>query len=182
MPAMLKKIIVMLILLVPISWCGLAIYVMSQQSIEDLMLCTTQDNAIRIPKFMCNTYLLHFRGSQAEIRKMEQTMGLPLEIDDEKQLFKYLDFLIGKGYNINQVSPLTGFTALHTAVLQIKPEVVSYLLEHGADPNIPSGEQAGQGTLSHLTAIELAQRLQQNNKSSDLPVIIQLLASGPTSQ
>jgi len=177
---MLKKIIVVLIVLVPIGWCGLAVYVMSQENMEDLILCNTNDSTIRIPKFMCDAYLMHFRGSASEIRQMENMMGPPLDIDDEKQLFKYLDFLIGKGYDLNVVSKLTGFTPLHTAVLQLKPEVVSYLLAHGANPNIPSGDQAGQGNLSHLTAIQLAQYLQKTNKSPELPIIVQLLTANPS--
>ena len=113
---MVKKIILFLIVLIPLCWCGLAVYVMSQESIEDLMLSSEQENVIPIPEVMCNTYLIYFRGSESEIRQMEKGMGLLLVIDDEKKLFKYLDFLINKGYDVNQVSPLTGFTPLHTAI------------------------------------------------------------------
>lgn len=176
---MVKKIIVLLIVLIPLSWGGLAVYIMSHEGLEDLILCDSQDNIIPIPKFMCDGYLMHFRGSAAEIRRMENLMGPPLDIDDEKQLFKYLDFLISKGYDLNKVSQLTGFTPLHTAILQLKPDVVSYLLAHGANPNIASGDQAGQGTLSHLTAIQLAQHLQQINRSPELPKIVQLLSVSP---
>jgi len=172
----LKKLVIAILVIIPAVWFGLAIYVMSSESIEGLVLCATKDDKLRIPKSLCEYYLFHFRGTKNEIKELEQGEGLPFVVLDNAQQVKYLDFLLNNGFDINKVSQLTGFAPLHIAVLQSKSGIIKYLLEHGADPTTRSGNNAGQGSLSNLTPLELAQRMLQNNPGLNQASVIQELS------
>ena len=66
--------------------------------------------------------------------------------ETEPKIYEILRFLIQRGEPIDAYG-YEGFTALQSAILANEPELVSFLLEHGADPNlvITRSESAANG-------------------------------------
>ncbi len=160
---MIKKILLALVIIVPATWICLTIYVMVTDDLHGLMICSTSDEAYRIPKSVCEYYTLHFRGTKDDIAQLEKGIGISVVFGDEKKRAKFLNFLLDKGANINLVSPLHGSTPLHAAVLHNDPELVKFLLEHGADPTIRSSRHnLSFKEFDNMTPLEMLNQMEKN--------------------
>jgi hypothetical protein len=160
-----KKIVLAIVIIAPVSWVGFTIYAMTTFDIETLMTYATSDDNCRIP--YCNKpveyYTLHFRGTKEDVAKLEQGIGLSYVFSDSKKRSTFLNFLLDKGVNINKVSPLDGTTPLHAAVLQNDPELVKFLLDHGADPTIRKAKDNSSFTeFDNMTPLEMLEKMVQN--------------------
>jgi len=111
---------------------------MTQNNIEELIVCATDDKASYIPAIVCETYLLNYRGHGADLQYLKTRTGLNFltnieDVSIRNQLFK---FFIGRGMNINAVSPVDGLTPLHAAVLLNDSELARFLIKQGANPRV----------------------------------------------
>lgn len=75
-------------------------------------------------------------------------------VDSPKAGEEIIAFLLDKGAAINAIEKHTGNTALHTAVIKNRPEIVELLLERGAKTDIENKQ--------HMTAYAIA--LENNNQ------------------
>ena len=160
---MIKKILLALVIIIPATWIGLTIYVMATDDLEGLMICSTSDEAYRIPKSVCEYYTLHFRGTKDDIAQLEKGIGISFVFGDEKKRATFLNFLLDKGANINLISPLDGMTPLHAAVFDNDPELVKFLLDRGADPTIRKGKGFSSATnVDNMTPLEMLNKMEEN--------------------
>ena len=84
--------------------------------------------------------------------------------------------LLGRSVGVNEYS-FAGLTALHTAIATNDLEVVSFLLEHGADPYVRTRVSSDEA--DGLNAIEFAHFAQEALGGEDRSAIVELL-SGDT--
>ncbi len=171
---MIKKILLALVIIIPASWIGLTIYVMATDDLEGLMICSTSDTAYRIPKSVCEYYMLHLRGTKEDLAKLEQRAGLSFVFSDPQKRAKFLHFLVEKGINVNKVSPMTGYAPLHIAVASNEPELVTFLLAHGADPTIKTKNNRVPEH-DNLTALELVEGMSRSKPEIDRSKVKQIL-------
>jgi hypothetical protein len=158
-----KKTLLAIGIIVPVSWVGFTIYAMSTFNLEKLIICSTSDGAYRIPKSVCEYYTIHFRGTKEDIANLEKGIGLTFALNDTKNT-KFINFLLEKGANINLVSPLDGTTPLHAAVLLNEPELVKFLLDHGADATIRKGKSYSSfAEFDGMTPLEMLIKMEQNH-------------------
>jgi len=130
-----KKIIISL-LLIPISIIGLAIYTLETLTIEDLIICSSYDEAYYIPSSTCEYYLKNYRANEKDIKYLESGFGLGFitTIDDSEKKYRLMDFFISKGLDVNSKNKADGLTPLHSAIILNDPKLVEYLLSKKADP------------------------------------------------
>ncbi len=171
---MIKKIVLALVILLPASWIGLTIYVMVTDDLHGLMICATSETACRIPNGVVEYYILHFRGTKEDIADLEQSVGLSVVFNDPQKRAKFLHFLVEKGINVNKVSPL-GYAPLHAAAGAYNdPELVTFLLAHGADPTIKT-KKSKAPELDNLTALELVEGMSRSKPEIDRSKVKKIL-------
>ena len=170
---MLKKIFIGIAVLI-IACISLTYYFLRSSNIETLMTCSTNPHVVLVPESLCKYYTLHFRGNKQDIASLESTSGLSFIFANKLQTSYFLDFLVKKGINLNKVSPLTGNTPLSSAVVFNKPDLVKYLLAHGADPSIKTNDDS-LGAFNHHTPLEIAEMMQKNKMQPDRSEVIQIL-------
>lgn len=171
---MIKKILLALAIIIPAAWIGLTIYAMATDDLEGLMICSTSDTAYRIPKGVCEYYMLHFRGTKEDLANLEQRAGLSFIFSDPKKRAKFLHFLVEKGINVNKVSPMTGFAPLHIAAASDEPELVMFLLAHGADPTVKTRDLRAP-EFDNLTPLELVEGMSRSKPEIDRSKVKKIL-------
>lgn len=172
---MIKKTLLALAIIIPASWIGLTVYFMVNDDLEGLMVCATNEIACRIPDGVVEYYILHFRGTKEDIDELERGSGLSFVFGNRERRTKFLNFLLEKGINVNKISPIGGYTPLHGAVLDNDPEVVKFLLDHGADPTIRKKSYSSFTEFDNLTPLELAQAMSRNRPEIDRSKVKQIL-------
>lgn len=146
-------------------------YSLSQDNIENLIVCSANKEASYIPCKICEYYLINFRGSKADIDFLSKGAGLGFLVNiDNKQLrIKLFEFFLSKGMDINARSNIDGLTPLHAAILINDHELVNYLLMKGADKNITDRDKK-------LTANAFLDLLNQKRSDIDRKIVQQLLS------
>ncbi len=177
---MIKKILLALVIILPISWVGFTIYALTTFDLETLMIYSTSGDTCRIPN--CDSvveyYTLHFRGTKEDIADLEEGPGLSFVLGNSETSAKFLNFLLEKGINVNKISPIDGATPLYGAVLLNDPELVKFLLDRGADPTIRKEKGGGPAPFTefdNLTPLELAHALSRNRPEIDRSKVKQIL-------
>lgn len=150
-------------------WVYLATTTMA--NFEFLLLCSQGKDEL-VPKSLCQTYLLNFRGTPEEIATINQGAGIrwgtdAKTIDDREKLVK---FLLKKGVDINAIDRRSGLSALHAAVLENNIAVVNILLRNGANPAVKDRTYG-------KTPLEFALELQNRPNQPDRAAVIKLLNS-----
>jgi len=130
-----KKSILSFLILVPLSIMGLAIYAMSTDDIEGVVICATNDETNYIPSSVCESFLLNFRLTEEDIKYLESRSGLSFlfEIQDENMKYKLIKYFISKGVSVNKASVIDGYPPLHAAIINNDNNLVTLLLNNGAD-------------------------------------------------
>jgi len=143
---------------------------MSNSDIEELIVCSSNNESSYIPQSLCNYYLINHRGTKGDVQLLESRSGISFVfgVVDEKKRNKLFDFLVEKNIDINKVSSIDGFSPLHAAVLEKDEKLVKKLLELGADKSIIS-------TSANQTALIMAKKLQGDGQG-DYKEIIKLLS------
>ena len=157
-----KKAILSFLILIPLSIIGLAIYEMSTENIEFVVINATNEETSRIPSSVYEYYLFNFRGTEEDIQYIGNRAGLNFlfGISDQNKKYKFLKYFISKGVSINKPSAIDGFPPLHAAILLNDEELVKFLLDNGADIN-------KKDIKFKLTPNEFIDFLQQKNNTID---------------
>ena len=97
--------------------------------------------------------------------------GYGIESFDNERILATASFLIELGCDANQHN-MTGHTALHEAILYNEPDVVRFLLAHGADPAVmietPDNEPISSRRLfSGMDSIRFTEELQLSSPESE---------------
>ena len=103
-------------------------------------------------------------------------------VSNKKQMLNVVDILINRGLDVNQASTYDGreLTALHYAVWDNEPEMVLFLLEHGADATHKARFRLGEDTYKAVTPLEHARWLDEYSHSGgDWTHVIAILENEP---
>ncbi len=167
-----KKYILVLIILIPVSVAALGLFSMSRGDIEDAILCATHDESHYIPSSVCEYYLRHFRMTKEDVRYLEDRAGLAFlfGISDRSQRGNLMSSFLAHGLSINRPSAIDGYPPLHAAIINNDPELVEFLLAHGADL-----EQKDNN--NHQTAAEFVRYLDGSTAPADRHAIKELLSA-----
>lgn len=132
-----KKAILSFIIFIPLSVIALAIYAMSTDDIEGIVICATNDETSYIPSSVCEYYLYNFRLTKEDVNYIENRGGLnfPIGIHDNTKRYNLVKFFISKGVSVNKTSAIDGYPPLHAAIIHNDPRIISLLLNNGADIN-----------------------------------------------
>ncbi len=169
---MIKKTLIGIIGLMVVAYLGLAVYAITNQRIETLLICADQ-GGFKIPfsREICRGYLFTLRGSQDDIDSLHQGIGASFAVQGESSAAEreqVLQFLISKGLDVNRID-MHQLTPLHGAVLANSADEVEILLGNGANPNLKDKKFG-------LTPLELALKLDRESKfPEDRRVVIFLL-------
>jgi ankyrin repeat protein len=130
-----RKIISILLVVIVIAG-GTVFYSLSQDNIENLIVCSVDDGASYIPAQICEYYLFNLRGTPQDIAFLNEGAGLGflVGISDREKRKRLMDFFIAKGVDVNGKSNIDGLTPLHAAILSNDHELVAYLIDKGANP------------------------------------------------
>jgi hypothetical protein len=148
---------------------GLAVYVFSRESMTQLVFNADIDGYIPLVQKWTQFYLWNFRGSPEDLRELEFNGGAGLLLErmvgeppklislTERELL--IKHLMTKGLNINSKAGMNGYglTPLHSMVIGRQEPEAMLLLRLGARTDIKDDRYK-------LTALELAQHLQQTSK------------------
>ncbi|MFN3882356.1 MAG: hypothetical protein ACK4L8_13115 [Nitrincola lacisaponensis] len=148
-------------------------YAISQMSIQHLILCSSNESGTRIPSGLCNYYMLNFRANESDINDLSSGAGLDYILNLEgPNKYKIAEIFISRGLDVNGVNHFSNMdvTPLHASVLYNDVERVVFLIKQGADVNIRSEGY-------EMTALELAEKLHEDNDKEDRSEIIRILSS-----
>lgn len=146
-----------------LGYVGLSIHAVSQQGIEQLLICADR-GGMKIPfsRHFCREYLFAFRGSRQDIDVLHQGIGALFVAQGESAIperEQMLKFLIGKGLDVNRAD-MHELLPLHGAVLVNSVDEIRILLNNGANPLLKDNKFG-------LTPLELALKLQGEDKMPD---------------
>ena len=165
-----------LFIIIPLSFLILysitAAYSLSESNVEDIIICSTNDDTHYIPNKGCEFYLFNFRTSKNDIQYLESGSGLAFlfGIKDINKRYIYLDHFLSKGMSIDTQSNIDGLPPLHSAILLNDLKLVKYLIEKGV--NTMQTERNYE-----LTPLSFLQKLNENNDFIDRAPIENFLTS-----
>ncbi len=159
-------------MLIPLSIMGLAIYAMSTDDIEGIVICATNEETSYIPSSVCEYYLFNFRLTEEDIKYIESRAGLNFlfGISDPNKRYKIIKYFLAKGVSINKPSAIDGLLPLHAAILDNDEELVKFLLNNGADIH-------KKDTKFKLTPEEFIEFLQQKQSTKDRSITKKIISS-----
>ena len=163
-------------ILVPLScviaYCTIALYSLSESNIEDIIICSSNNETHYIPDGICELYLLNYRATENDIQFLETRSGLAFlfGIQNENKRYNYLEYFLSKGISIDALNSVDGLSPLHAAVVLNDLKLVEYLLDKGA-----SATQIDKNY--GLTPLELLQKLNVGNNPMDRDAIAKILSS-----
>ncbi len=164
------KRIIISFFLISINLIGAVIFSLNNYDIEEIIICSSNNDANYIPSNICKYYLFNYRGNKNDVTRLSKTSNLSFLINIEnKELREALfDYFIEKGSDINGLSNTDGLTPLHAAILVNDSKLVKYLLHKGADPAITDRD-------NQLTAIQFLQLLTSKTPETNRKEIKSLL-------
>lgn len=151
----------------------LMLYVMSQMSIQHLILCSSNESDTRIPHGLCKYYMLNYRITKNDIQQLSDGAGLDYILNGEDpKKYEIAKIFISRGLDVDGRNHFSDkdVTPLHAAVLYNDVERVIFLIKLNANINITS---RGYG----LTALELAKKLHEKEGKENRAEIIRILSS-----
>lgn len=166
-----KKVILSLVMVIPLLVVGLGLFSMSTGNIEDIVICSTNDESHYMPSSVCEYYLLHYRLTKEDIRFLEARSGLAFlfDISDKSKRDHFLKYFVSKGVSTSKPSVIDGYPPLHAAIINNDPELVEFLLAHGANPEQKDDNH-------HQTAQEFVDFLDRTKSPADRGAIKELLS------
>ncbi|MGD8569280.1 MAG: hypothetical protein PVJ39_14430 [Gammaproteobacteria bacterium] len=160
-----KKLLIGLLVVIIVAGAT-SVYSLSQDNIENLIVCSVNDEASYIPSNVCQYYLVNFRGNRDDIAFLNKGAGLGflISIENNAKRKRLLDFFIAKGMDVNSKSRIDGLTPLQAAILLNDHNLVAYLLKKGADPSIPDRDNG-------MTAREFLKLLTEKKPDVDRSLV-----------
>ncbi len=123
-----RKLIYSFVILVLLSIAGLGLFALSKINIDYLIIYSLNSETAKFPAEVTEFYTLTFRGGTKDIEYLKQNFGInPLLADPKipkEKAFKYINYFIDKGFDINTLSYASGLTILHSAIIDNDFEVV----------------------------------------------------------
>lgn len=151
---------------------GLVFYTLNDMSIEQLIMCSSNEGGIHLPGDLCEYYMFEHRMTEKDIATLQSGAGLDYILNSESpNKYHIATAFIEQGLDVNGINNYgsNDITPLHGAVLLNDVDRATFLLDQGADKTLQS---EGYG----MTALELAQHL-QGKGDEDLTAMIALLSS-----
>jgi len=156
---------------------GLMVYVMIEMKMEYLILCSENEESIRIPSSLCKYYLVNYRMNEKDINELREGAGLDyiLTVGGSGK-YELATLFLAKGLDVDGVSHYTAappndikITPLQGAALTNELQSVKFLIEQGANLQI-------RGELG-MTALEYAKKIHKaGSERQDRTEIIQILS------
>ena len=147
------------------------LFSLSNSDIEDVVVCSMNNDAHLIPSDVCEYYLQNHRVNPDDIQYLEEGAGLSflLGIPNQEKRYKLMEHFISKGVSLNKPSAIDGLPPLHAAIVSDDQRAVSLLLKRGASLT-QEDEQLG------LTPVEFTKYL-MTTKNFDREKILNVLLS-----
>ncbi|WP_394203073.1 ankyrin repeat domain-containing protein [Shewanella waksmanii] len=165
-----KKIAVLMSLIL----CSTAIatsYNLYNMSVEELIVCSDDASGYYLPPFICEFQLTNL-GGEAYAEELSKTTGLSFILagNNQQKKLALAEYFINKGVNIDGINHIDGLglTPLHAAILNQDFSSVKFLIAHGADISLRAKS-------TELNALELAEQVNQQYRSTDTKLIVQIL-------
>lgn len=167
-----KKLTIYLLLLLSVGYSSVALYSLINSDIEDVIICSTDDNTHYIPSDACEYYLLNYRADNDDIESLESGARLAFlfEIKDTDKRDAYIEHFISKGVAVNTLSHIDGLSPLHSAILLNDFGLVQLLINKGASVTIKEKSLG-------LTPLEFIHKLSEKNAQVDRQLISEFLTS-----
>lgn len=142
------------LLLAFIGLTALAVYSLNSNSIESNASCAVGDSGNYIPTSLCLRFLKHQLNQAQDTQKAQRAFHLAIGAypTHPERAILVIKAALSSGADINGFSLITGYTALHEAVLINEPELVEALISFGANPGIKDRSQ-GRTAADLLSAI-----------------------------
>lgn len=155
------------------SYAVLGYQVLRTSPVNDITICALGDQGLYLPSAACRAYLpIAARSSEAD----ETQNAFHLAVNafepgraDTLDTLEVISILLASGADIDNPSPITGYSALHAAVLFNSPSLAEFLLNEGA--SIEVSDRTNQ-----LTPLQMANELQSTRPSVDRSSLIELLS------
>lgn len=179
-----KRIIAAVVILAVVYLMLVGVFLVKQKT-TDLVKCSLQSKVFYVPSIACRAYLVDVRNKKSDIEQLKRHGGIKLifaaasqleagdkltgdhsEIDENVKIL--LRHFLRAGLDINQIGRDDGMTTLQRVTMMNQPAWVQYLVDNGADLTIRSKGH-------HLTALEIAILLQQDNPKNYRTKIIEIL-------
>lgn len=184
MHGMKKKIIAAVVIFAVVYLSLVGVFLVKQKT-TNLVKCSLYSKVFYIPSIACRAYLFDVRNKNSDIEQLKSRGGVKLIFAAASQLeagnkmegaYSAIDknvkvllrHFLHEGLDINQIGRDDGMTTLHRVTMMNQPLWVQYLLDNGADLTVRSKEH-------HLTALEIAILLQQDNPKIDRTKVIEIL-------
>ncbi len=166
------------------GYTTMAVTLVMQADTATVISFAASDRLPLLPQSIANWQVRSWKGcpvTDRDVSPLGQTLrGYGLEGFDNHRVLATASHLIDLGCDIDQRN-MTGHTALHEAILYNEPDVVRFLLAHGADPAVTiaaapraSGEMnrffAGLDSLSFTRELQAKSKHAENREE-----ILQLL-------
>lgn len=152
---------------------GLLALALTSMKISDLIICSSDDGAFRIPRAICYGYLKLFRMDPEDIRELQDGAGLSFVLGgDDPMKYELAALFLDEGLDIEGVNHygMAGsehLTPLQAAVMMNNTDDVAFLLSHGANAQLLNRDG--------LTLLELARLQQKKIPGYDYSAVIELL-------
>jgi ankyrin repeat protein len=169
-----KRILIISTFSIGFVFCSLVIASLQTMHIEYL-ISHADNNGKKTEKsdiltHVSKFYLENFRITENEAEELQASTGVAFILagfNDYK--YQIAEAFLEKGLDINGINHSSGsdLTALHSAVLLSDKDAVLFLLEHGIDISVKSGEG--------LTALDWAIKMQEVNPTENRDEIVQIL-------
>jgi len=149
-----------------------AIYSLENSRVEDVVLCSVEDNTHYIPNSFCEFYLFNFRLTKQDLGDLQSAGGIAFlfGISNQKKRYVYLDKFIDSGASVNTQSEIDGLPPLHAAILLNDQKLVEYLLSKGSDPRLLDSQL-------RLNAYDFVLLLKRKNDSINRIEVIRMLST-----
>lgn len=116
---------------------ALALYSMTQMTIQHLISCSSGDSQTLIPAQVCNLYMNNFRVTDSDLSSLSNSTGLEYILNGQNSIkYEIAELFIAKGLNVDGVNHYSEkkVTPLYASVIYADLEMTSFLLSHGANP------------------------------------------------
>ncbi|RZF80555.1 ankyrin repeat domain-containing protein [Pseudoalteromonas sp. CO325X] len=147
-----------------------AFYSLSESSVEDVVICSTNSDTHHIPSGVCEYYLFNYRSTNKDIAELELNSGLAFffGIDDKEKRSKYIVHFLEHGASIDKHSHIDGLTPLHAAILLNEADLVKLIIDQGADLNQVELN-------SELTPLDFLKKIESTNTAIDRSQVSKVL-------
>ncbi len=167
-----KKVVVSIVFIIIVFFASV-ISSLNNYDIEEVVICSVNDESHLIPSKVCELYLYEYRGTKDDIVQLKEGSGLSFVFDvvNKKKRRNLLDYFLLKGSDINGISKVDGLTPLHASILLNDIELLDYLLTNNADPLVKD-------RVNSLTSKQFLELLIKKDAFTDRSVLMKRFNNG----